>query len=82
MNMLRSSLRSCIDDKAALLEKINELMPIRENERKQNGEVMTPLQLVNQMLDKLPTSVWSDPTLRWLDPASDLATFQYACIND
>lgn len=33
-----------------------------------NDEVPTPPRLANQMLDLLPGKVWSDPTLRWLDP--------------
>jgi hypothetical protein len=31
------------------------------------GEVFTPLPLVNEMLDKLPTNLWSNPNLKWID---------------
>lgn len=33
------------------------------------GDVPTPLRLVGEMLDDLPEEVWSDPYLKWLDPA-------------
>jgi Eco57I restriction-modification methylase len=33
-----------------------------------NDEVPTPPALASAMLDLLPTEVWSDPDLRWLDP--------------
>lgn len=36
---------------------------------KQTGEVFTPEWLVDEMLDKLPRSLFSDPTKTYLDPA-------------
>ena len=33
-----------------------------------NDEVFTPPQLVNQILDLLPTEIWSDKNARFLDP--------------
>ena len=40
-----------------------------------NYEVFTPPQVVNQMLDLLPTSLWSDPNARFLDPVSKTGVF-------
>ena len=34
-------------------------------QKKKNGEVFTPLSLVNDMLDQLPEHVWSDKNLKW-----------------
>jgi type I restriction-modification system DNA methylase subunit len=31
------------------------------------GEVFTPAELVNQMLDRLPAELWTDPTKTFLD---------------
>lgn len=42
---------------------------------KEFGEVMTPITLVNEMLDKLPIDVWSNPNLKWLDPCNGVGTF-------
>lgn len=33
----------------------------------QTGEVFTPVELVNQMLDRLPSHLWTDPTKTFLD---------------
>jgi hypothetical protein len=46
-------------------------------EVKAHGEVYTPLKLVTEMLDKLPPHVWSDPNLKWFEPACGLAPFLY-----
>jgi len=40
--------------------------------RKDNDEVFTPPFLIDEMLDKLPKKVWSDPTKTWLDPCAGL----------
>lgn len=44
-------------------------------EKKKFGEVMTPISLVNEMLDTLPQDVWSNPNLKWLDPANGCGVF-------
>ncbi len=39
----------------------------KEVKKKQFGEVFTPPELVNEILDQLPAEVWSDPNKTWLD---------------
>jgi len=39
------------------------------------AEVMTPIELVEDMLDKLPQEVWSNKDLKWLDPCCGVGTF-------
>ena len=56
-------------------EKIIEYLPVREEEKDKFGEVFTPAALINEMLDKLPPSVWTDPTKKWLDPANGIGNF-------
>jgi hypothetical protein len=46
-----------------------------DTEIKTYGEVMTPLRLVDEMLDTLPKHVWKNPKLKWLDPANGVGTF-------
>jgi type I restriction-modification system DNA methylase subunit len=42
----------------------------RTKERiKETGEVFTPGWLVNEMLDKLPEDLWTDPSKTYIDPA-------------
>ena len=40
-----------------------------------NDEVFTPPELVNQMLDMLPSELWSDPDATFLDPACKSGVF-------
>lgn len=40
-----------------------------------NDEVYTPPRVANLMLDCLPAEVWSNPTYRWLDPATKSGVF-------
>lgn len=40
-----------------------------------NDEVFTPPPLANRILDSLPADVWSNHTLRWLDPGSKSGVF-------
>jgi hypothetical protein len=58
-----------------LLEYINDNLAPKEKERKEKGEVFTPISIVEEMLDKLPKNVWSDHTLKWLDPAVGIGNF-------
>ena len=48
---------------------------VGEVEQKKFGEVMTPLDLVKEMLSTLPEEVWSNPNLKWLDPANGTGPF-------
>ena len=66
-----------------LLEFINGELKPKQKEKKENGEVFTPLSFVNEMLDKLEEvytkehgkSIFSEPTLKWLDPAVGIGNF-------
>lgn len=58
-----------------ILTKINDYLPVRENEKDKFGEVFTPPTLINELLDQLPSVVWSNPSLTWLDPASGIGNF-------
>lgn len=72
------SLKSLIDQPDKLVEFINSCLKPKTRERKQFGEVFTPMDLVNSMLDKLPAHVWTDKTLKWLDPANGIGNFPIA----
>jgi site-specific DNA-methyltransferase (adenine-specific) len=49
-----------------------------ERYKKVFGEVFTPISLCNEMLDKLPQEVWSNPDLKWLDPSCGSGNFLIA----
>lgn len=52
-----------------------EALRVRKKEKDKFGEVFTPLKLINDMLDKLPAAIWSDPNKKWLDPATGIGNF-------
>jgi hypothetical protein len=56
-------------------EKIEQYLSVREEEKNKHGEVFTPIALIEEMLSKLPSSVWSNPDLKWLDPANGIGNF-------
>lgn len=56
-------------------EKIREYLPVKEAEKNKNGEVFTPQSLIEEMLNKLPTTIWENPKLKWLDPANGVGNF-------
>ena len=72
-----------INEPDKLLEFINGELKPKEKEKKENGEVFTPLSLVNEMLDKLDEayikehgkSIFTEPSFKWLDPAVGIGNF-------
>jgi phospholipid N-methyltransferase len=39
------------------------------------GEVFTPITLVIELLDKLPSEVWTNPNLTWFEPSAGRGVF-------
>ncbi len=60
---------------------MREYVQVSETEKKKFGEVMTPIWLVEEMLNKLPEEVWSNPHLKWLDPANGVGVFPSVIVN-
>lgn len=58
-----------------VVEMLREYIKVGEVEKKAFGEVMTPISLVNDMLNTLPKEVWSNPDLKWLDPCGGCGVF-------
>jgi hypothetical protein len=54
---------------------INKYLNIRIYEKKKYGEVFTPIELINIMLDKLPKDIWLNHKLKWLDPSAGIGNF-------
>ena len=74
----KMSLHSLIDNPKELLELINDCLKPKDIEKKKFGEVFTPMNLVNEMLDKLPKEVWKNKNLKWLDPCCGMGNFPIA----
>lgn len=62
-----------LDDK--VLNLIETHLSPKETEKKEFGEVFTPIETICKMLDKLPANVWTNPDLKWLDPSSGIGNF-------
>lgn len=74
-NYLMAQLKNSISDFIAKYEKVSKL------ESKLFGEVFTPRELIDQMLDTLPKDVWGNPDLKWLDPAVGIGNFPNAILD-
>jgi len=64
-----------INNPVIVYEFLGSNLKTKDAKRFERGEVFTPLTIVNRILDKLPEEVWSDPSLRWLDPAVGIGNF-------
>jgi hypothetical protein len=60
---------------------LSDYVKVAKVEKKIYGEVFTPNPLVNNMMDTLPVSVWSNPDLKWLDPCSGVGIFPAVIIE-
>ncbi len=58
-----------------ILTIVRQHLVIKDKEKKLFGEVFTPVELVCEMLEQLPKSVWTNPNLKWLDPANGIGNF-------
>ena len=72
-------MRSKIDEpstrKNEVLKIIHRHLTPRQMQKKDFGEVFTPIDLIEKMLEHLPKSDWNNPKLKWLDPANGIGNF-------
>lgn len=64
-----------------IVEMLREYVGVGEVEVKAFGEIMTPQNLVNDMLNQFPNSVWSNPDLKLLDPCSGVGVFSAVIVD-
>lgn len=82
----KMSLTSLIDKPQELLEFINSCLKPKEKEKKEYGEVFTPMKLVNEMLkdiynywmEKTGNNIWEDDYITWYDPAAGMGNYPIA----
>jgi hypothetical protein len=58
-----------------VLDTLRKYLTPDQSDKEMFGEVFTPLELVCDMLSKLPKSVWTNKHLKWLDPANGIGNF-------
>jgi hypothetical protein len=62
-------------DNKDIENKIEDYLLVKDLEKNKFGEVFTPTILIHELFDKLPANVWSNPDLKWLDPANGIGNF-------
>jgi len=80
---IKVELRNLIDRPKEMIEFINSILKPKEVEKKEFGEVYTPLPLVEEMVGKLDESykekhgksIFSEPHLKWFDPCVGVGNF-------
>jgi len=82
----KMNIQSLIDRPTELLKLINECLKPKQKEKQENGEVFTPMNLVNEMLDNLDKhyiklhnkSIFNELNFKWFDPATGMSNFPVA----
>ena len=67
-----------INNPKELLDFLNANLKPTQEKKEKNGEVFTPIKLIEEMMDKLTEAdpnIWSNPNLKWLDPAAGMGNF-------
>ena len=76
---ITSKLYMMLDKPQELVTFLTQHLKPKELEKKQNGEVFTPPNLIGQKFDKLTLyadpELWSNPTLKFLDPANGIGNY-------
>jgi hypothetical protein len=75
MSSKRKSKNETLIKNPTVLDTIKKYLNVREEEKNLFGEVFTPIELICEMLSKLPPKVWKNPDLKWLDPANGIGNF-------
>lgn len=68
-----TEIKYCSEDE--ITDYIIDNLAIKTQEKNKYGEVFTPPDLIKEMLDKLPSSVWKNKDYKWLDPANGIGNF-------
>jgi hypothetical protein len=74
-NSMSAKLSESTGDQKEVLQFIEENLMPKKEQKDSRGEVFTPLELVEEMLNKLPEDVWTHPEYKWLDPANGIGNF-------
>ena len=63
------------DNEENILQLVRKYLVVKDKEKKLFGEVFTPVELICDMLKQLPSNVWKNKDLKWLDPANGIGNF-------
>jgi len=74
-NKMISKLSESSGDQKEVVQFIEENLMPKKDQVASRGEVFTPLEFVENMLNQLPDEVWKNPDYKWLDPANGIGNF-------
>jgi superfamily II DNA or RNA helicase len=85
----KMELKSLIDQPDKLLELVNSLLKPKQKEKQDNGEVFTPMYLIDEEMNKLDNhyvkvhnkSIFEEPGFTWFDPACGMGNYPIAVYN-
>ena len=72
---MRAKLSELSGDQKDVIGFIEQNLRPKREQVAARGEVFTPLELVEDMLDHLPDDVWNHPEYKWLDPSNGIGNF-------
>ena len=55
-----------------IIQKLKERLTVRIRKKKEKGEVFTPPELIEYLLNNLPNHLFRNPDLKWIDPSSGI----------
>jgi hypothetical protein len=61
--------------KDKILDIIHKRLTPRQKQKKEAGEVFTPIELIEKIIAHLPKSIWKNPDMKWIDPANGIGNF-------
>ncbi len=64
-----------ITEKKELLQYLESNLEPKDFEKRENGEVFTPVSFVERMLDTFDPLIFSDPNSKFLEPAAGIGNF-------
>lgn len=64
-----------------VFQRIQQESTYSKDKSDKHGEVFTPAELINEMIDKLPVDVWKDKTKTFFDPCAGKGNFPIQIIE-
>jgi len=68
-------MKNYIENIENVQEYVNSHLVIRNNEKNKFGEVLTPPNLIDEILDEFPEHIWKNKDLKWVDPAAGTGNY-------
>lgn len=68
-------MKGLIENIEDIQEYIEQNLSLRKEEKDKYGEVLTPTNLIDEILDQFPPDIWKNKYLRWLDPCAGTGNY-------